>query len=129
VLPDGLMYGRTPVGEAGALVREQAARRIALDIYRGCSYDDEPTQAAEYYLRRETGNLSIDGLVRRAAGRGEDGLWRAQFEAAGAAGRPSLRYEVVVEPTPSAFQIAKSCADAALAPVTQHRLVAVRPVE
>lgn len=124
MLPHGLMYGRVPSNEAGALVREHAARRIALDFYRGCSYDDEPVQAADYYLRRETGILSLDGLTCRSAIRQDDGFWRVQFEAAE---RPGACFEVVVEPAPSAFQIAKSCADAALAPVTQHRLVELRP--
>jgi hypothetical protein len=124
-LPSGLIYGRVPSSEARALVRAEAGRRIALDFYRGCSYDDEPVQAAEYYLRRETGILGIDALPRLSAVRQSDGRWQVQFRIAD---QPGVCFEVVIEPAPSAFQIAKSCAETALAPVTQHHLVELRRV-
>ena len=122
-LPHGLIYGRVPSNKAAALAHDQSQRRIALDFYRGCSYDDEPVQAAEYYLRRETGILGIDALARLAVVRQGDGRWRAQFEALH---EPGVRYEVIVESAPSTFAIAKSCADESSKPVAQHHLVGLR---
>ena len=55
-LPDGLMYGRLRAEHGDAFAAAQYAGEVGdLDLFRGrCSYD-RPTQAAEIFLRRRTG--------------------------------------------------------------------------
>ena len=62
-LPDGLMYGRLRAEHGEAFVTALQGRKLGhLDLFRGrCEYD-RPTQAAEIFLRRRTGERAVDGL-------------------------------------------------------------------
>jgi hypothetical protein len=61
-LPEGIYYGRVDLNDVKMIVDEHEAGRIHLDNFRGrCGYD-APVQAAEYYVRRESGILEIDAL-------------------------------------------------------------------
>lgn len=79
-LPSGLMYGRLGPRDAPAFVAAQQAREIGeLDHFRGrCAYD-QPTQAAEIFLRRRSGERSIDALDWLGTSAAGDSGWEARF--------------------------------------------------
>lgn len=62
-LPDGLMYGRVRAEDAEAFANASKKRQVAnLDLFRGrCAYD-QPAQAAEIFLRKRSGERSIDAF-------------------------------------------------------------------
>lgn len=62
-LPDGLMYGRMRAEHADAFVAARHADELGdLALFRGrCAYD-RPTQAAEIFLRRRSGEKSVNAF-------------------------------------------------------------------
>ena len=62
-LPHGLYYGRIRVGEAAEKIMEDyRCGQINLRSLRGRTCYDKDVQAAEYFLRRETGNTGLSGF-------------------------------------------------------------------
>jgi hypothetical protein len=103
--PHGLFYARVSE-EAGARVAAEYARgRIVLENFRGRACFAHPVQAAEYFVRAETGRVGLDDL--RLAGRERAGAltWRVRFvEAAG-----GKVYEATVTSRASEFQNFITC--------------------
>lgn len=63
-LPHGVVYGRVREGMvAEHLIDEFEHGKIKLPSYRGRSCHSYEVQAAEYYLRKETGITDIPGLI------------------------------------------------------------------
>ena len=63
-LPHGLVYGRVREGRvAESLIKEYEDGKTDLSSYRGRSCHTGEVQAAEYYLRKETGIAEISDLV------------------------------------------------------------------
>lgn len=62
-LPEGLYYGRVDREAAGGVLDEHLARRIQLAHYRGRSIYTFPVQAAERWIREQTGLTGIDDLA------------------------------------------------------------------
>jgi Sucrase/ferredoxin-like len=58
--PHGLYFGRVDPAGAGAVVDAYRRGEIDLDHYRGRAGDPFVVQAAEYFLRRDTGLIGID---------------------------------------------------------------------
>ena len=72
-LPHGLYFGRLGPDEAASVVAEYEAGRIGLDHFRGRAGDPFAVQAAEYFLRRETGLVGIDDVTPVSRERGRVG--------------------------------------------------------
>lgn len=79
-LPDGFMYGRVRPEHGDRVAAALRARELAdLDLLRGrCSYD-RPTQAAEVFARRRTGEVSIDGFEWLETTANGAEAWTARF--------------------------------------------------
>ncbi len=78
-LPHGIYYGR--VGEkhdVDPIVEASGRGEIYLPNYRGRSCYNFVVQAAEYFIRERTGNVSIDGLEFLGIRQGQ-GHWRTTF--------------------------------------------------
>ena len=60
--PDGLYYGRVEGSDVLGLMEGFTNRNISLEHFRGRSSFLFPVQAAEYFVRRETGLLGLDDL-------------------------------------------------------------------
>ncbi len=60
--PHGIYYGRVGPGEVKSLMSDYARGTISLEHYRGRCCLPFPLQAAEYFLRRETGLVGIDDV-------------------------------------------------------------------
>jgi hypothetical protein len=62
VFPYGLYYGRVTPEDVPELIRRSEAGQIWLPGYRGRSCWPRSVQVAEYFLRRETGEMGIDAF-------------------------------------------------------------------
>ncbi len=117
-LPHALSYGRAAPDEVETLVDAYRRGEVVLDRYRGRTSYPPPAQAAEYYLRLETGITAINDLqlvdVQPLAG----DEWLIRLEVAGGAVH-ALR----VASEPLLNPIYTSCADAAPGPGSTFRLV------
>jgi hypothetical protein len=81
-LPEGLYYGRVDRESAGAVLDEHLARRISMPSYRGRSIYTFAVQAAERFVREQSGLLGIDDLVLERVER-RDGFSDVTFTAGG----------------------------------------------
>jgi len=78
-LPEGVCYGRAYPGDAENLIAEHRAGRIDLDHYRGRAGYDAPVQAAEYFLRQQTGNVDMGGLQFQNMEKLGDNQWTVEL--------------------------------------------------
>ncbi len=66
-LPHGLVYGRIRDGKvAESIIKEYENGNINLQSYRGRSCFPPQVQAAEYYMRNETGNIDINDIALKS---------------------------------------------------------------
>jgi hypothetical protein len=75
--PHGVYYGHVTPADVSAIVGAYARGDVYLDNYRGrCCYS-RTVQAAEYFLRRQTGRLGFDKFHYEGAVK--DGAWTVRF--------------------------------------------------
>ncbi len=118
VLPWGLCFGRLQPGEAAGVVDTCRAGEIDLQNYRGRTCYAEPVQAAEYYLRLETGQRRL-GAFRLVWAEQVSALeWEVVFAETGKS--VSHRLSITIER--SQQMIYQSCKPDKAAPVTHYRL-------
>jgi len=117
-LPTGTVYGRLRPEMVPMVLKDQRAGQIHLDYYRGCSYYEEPVQAAEYFLRSQLDERRITALSPTQVEQIAETRWRVAF----ASGDHSP-HQVSVEQFQSAFDVSRSCVDipGKSAPVPQFR--------
>ena len=79
-LPHSINYGLLSP-EQVALAAETYRQGLIYDLdhYRGRTTDSPVVQAAEYFLRRATGNLRIADLVFQSAEQVADDQWQVSF--------------------------------------------------
>jgi len=79
-LPDGLMYGRLRPEHADSFVSALHADEVGdLDSFRGRTEYDQPTQAAEIFLRRELELRHSRGLQWLGTDEDGDAAWVVRF--------------------------------------------------
>jgi hypothetical protein len=117
-LPHGLCYGRIKAGDVAALLADFQRQQIVLEHYRGLSYYDEPVQAADYYLRRQTGNRTL-AAFRLVSVRQDGEWWSVQWQASQA----GQRYEIQIRQALSPFEIYKNSAEQETTRVPQYHLI------
>lgn len=76
--PHGVYYGRVGAADVAALMDAYVRGMLSLDHFRGRSCHPFAVQAAEYFVRRATANLAVDGVSLDDAVRDGDTL-RATF--------------------------------------------------
>ena len=77
--PHGLYYGRADHHQAQNLMDKYQQNQIQLENYRGRSSYPPEVQAAEYYLREKTGNLSIEAFNLKSLEEAGDNRWKICF--------------------------------------------------
>ncbi len=93
-LPDGLMYGRLRADHGDAFAAAQYAGEIGdLDLLRGRCEHDRPTQAAEIFLRRRTGERGVGALEWIATTPDGESTWVVRFRAESGEQRVKVRME------------------------------------
>jgi hypothetical protein len=121
-LPSGVGYGYLDPEDAPELAAACRENRIDLAHLRGRSCFPVVVQAAEYYLRRETGQLDLPGFRLIAAEAG--GLvWSVRFESLA----DGQHYAVRLGVDPAALEVYASSGATTPEMVDQYRLLACVP--
>lgn len=83
--PHGLFYAHVTPDAGREIISEygQEERRLVLEGYRGRTCYSYPVQAAEFFIRRETGIAAIDELRYRRRERTGEKSWLVKFSEAG----------------------------------------------
>jgi hypothetical protein len=113
--PHGLYFGRIDPGEAEALTGAYQGGQILLPNFRGRACYPAEVQAAEFFLRTETGDLQVDSYRLESNEPSGPGAWEIRFRAR--TGETVYRLDVDSEPAPG--RIYESCT--AAEPVVQTR--------
>jgi hypothetical protein len=81
--PHGLFYAHVLADAGRRIIEEYERRQLILDGYRGRACYSYPVQAAEFFIRTETGINALDGLRYRRHERTGDRSWRVVFTGTG----------------------------------------------
>ncbi|HYE65716.1 MAG TPA: sucrase ferredoxin [Pyrinomonadaceae bacterium] len=103
--PHGLFYAHVTEGAGQRIITEYEQRRLALENYRGRACYSYAIQAAEYFIRAESGLTMLDELRHVDCQRLDEKAWRVKFIAPGQ-GRV---YEAEVTGRMSEFQNFITC--------------------
>ncbi len=122
ILPEGICYGRLTPADAARVIEMYRRGEIDLDVYRGRSTYDEPVQAADYFLRSQTGLVGLRDFRLESVQQSDEETWIVQF-ASQAGGKTHL---VHVRQDKHGVQTYKNSADANPIQVPQYRLVEIR---
>jgi hypothetical protein len=104
-LPHGLFYAHVTETTARAIIEEYREGRIVLDKYRGRACYSHPVQAAEFFVRCETGITGVEDLSYVGTERVEEKNWRVRFDHA----KSESVYEADVKTRVSEFQNFITC--------------------
>ncbi len=106
-LPHGLVYGRVREGKAAQeLIKRFERGEVDITSYRGRSSHSSEVQAAEYYLRKETGISEISELVFKNA-KNSDKKHNIKFLAQS----DKTVHKIKLRMDKNAIKIIKSCGD------------------
>lgn len=119
--PEGVFYGRLATADLPDLVRRCRDGRLSLPHYRGRSCYPFDVQAAESFVRRETGIDRVHGLAFARRRRLSHDRVRVTFQALS----PPALHVAEVERHPSAFTLRPTCRAASVRAVPQYRLLAL----
>lgn len=116
--PHGVYYGRVFPADLEKLATAYRAGHVNPAFYRGRAGDTIPAQAAEYFVRRETGLTALDALYLDATQPLPDGGWQVGFIT-----RDGARHTVILAKDDSDFGVFLSCTDDEVCAVPQYKLV------
>ena len=118
VFPYGILHGRLMPEEVRSFVEGYRQGKMNLEHYRGRTCYPKPAQAAEYFLRKETGELGVEDFrLIKSSSIAED-LWQVTF---GDAARKK-HYQVQVRRVVSDRQYLPGCRDEVTKPVIDFEL-------
>jgi hypothetical protein len=123
-LPHGLYYGRVREGKrAEEIIDEYKNGNIDIRSYRGRSCYSPPAQAAEYFLRKETGITEIAAFFLKHI-KEADGEIKVEFLSV----FEEKIFEVSLRKLDSTLRILKSCGDRERSFIPQFRLLSIGAV-
>ncbi|GJM16501.1 MAG: hypothetical protein DHS20C13_18280 [Thermodesulfobacteriota bacterium] len=106
-LPHGLVYGRVREGKvAEQLIKQYESGEVNLTSYRGRSCHSSEVQAAEYYLRKETGITEISNLSFKSS-KNNDKKYNIKFVSP----LDEAVYRIKLRQDKNAVKIIKSCGE------------------
>jgi hypothetical protein len=118
--PHGVYYGRVAPDEVAELMDAYADGKISLSHYRGrCAYPFA-VQAAEYFVRRETGVTRVHDVTLVGSERDGDRA-HARFELAG-----GVRADVEIEIARGSERYRLTCSAQRELPIPHYKLVGLR---
>jgi hypothetical protein len=117
--PAGVCYGRVSPRQVEALLLAGQRGEVYLEGYRGRACYPEPVQAAEYFLRQQTGERGIFSFHWIDSQESGTNHWLVRFRQS-ATGQEH-RLEIVKET--ASFQVYLSCGDDAAVSAEQYRLL------
>jgi hypothetical protein len=124
--PHGLFYARVTEESGRRIIDEYARGRVVLENYRGRACYPHLIQAAEFFVRRESGLVGVEDLrLRGAAPREGDSARRVRFETVA---DPPAVHEALVSWGDSLFRNFVTCHADEEKCVTQYALGEYRVV-
>ncbi|MBV9209080.1 MAG: hypothetical protein JOZ52_00550 [Acidobacteria bacterium] len=124
-LPHGLFYAHVAEESGRKVMSEYRAGRLVLEKYRGRACYSHPAQAAEYFIRTETGLTGVNALRHTRTQHVERNHWRVRF-----IHQPEEKiYEADVRVRMSEFQSLITCHATEEKAVPQFVLNSLREVE
>ncbi len=120
-LPYGLFFGRLDSLSAKEVVTALQRGELDLNHYRGRACYAPPAQAAEYYLRRQTGRLEVDAFCLVQVEQTSDQEWRLVFSAT----QTSAHYVLEVRRQVSDVSFFQSCRQDKLSPLVNYQLLSL----
>jgi hypothetical protein len=116
--PHGLFYAHVTEDGGRVIIDEYRQRRMVLDEYRGRACYSFPVQAAEFFVRRETGLLGLDALQYLDQERLGETLWRVRFKTKAG----GVVHQARVASIFSEFQTFITCQSTEEKSITQYQL-------
>ncbi len=116
--PHGLFYAHTTAETCKIIVDEYEQGRLVLEKYRGRACYSSPVQAAEFFVRAESGIADLDELHHLACERVNEDSWRARFVGSS----EEKIYEATISRVMSAFQSYSTCQSIEEKSVAQYLL-------
>ena len=120
-LPDGLFFGRLDPPSTVEVVAGLQRGELPLNHFRGRACYAKPAQAAEYYLRRQTGLLGSRAFQLLTVEQTSERQWRVAFAEAGS----TARYELEIQQQVHAESFFQSCRQDKLSPLVTHQLLSL----
>lgn len=118
-LPHGIYHGRVTPENAVAAIDAYRRGELHLETYRGRACYAKPVQAAEFYLRSETGIVDLDGLALQTAVQTGPDRWEIRF--AETRGGQGHTVAIAAETVPGLAYL--NCTDSEPSAVTQYHRV------
>jgi len=123
-LPHGIYYGRVPLVKAYWIADRYVGSQLTLDYYRGRAAYPAPVQAAERFLRLETGEHGIGAYSLEAFSSRAEDQWEVSFLGT----QDHTAYQVLIESSLTGAEIFESCnAPSERKPVKEFRLL--KPIQ
>ena len=117
-MPYGIYYGRVDLGSVSELIEDAKNRHIRIENYRGrCCYSRE-VQAAEYFLRDNTGISDLNSIRFNGAKRSGSDI-SVEFHSV----TDEIVYQIQVQEDKDSLMTLTSCKDEEKSLVTQYRFV------
>jgi hypothetical protein len=116
-LPHAITYGRVRPDSAAALIDAYRAGHMVPESYRGRACYPKVAQAAEYYLRQETGVTGLEAFHFAGAERFSGDEWEVRFIPAEGGAAHSVR---MIE---ESIQVIANCGDQVPETYSQYRRV------
>lgn len=113
--PHGLFYAHMTVDAAREVASRYEQKQMVLEKFRGRACYSYPVQAAEFFIRKETGITGISELRHLSNERLDDNAWRVRFITTG----DSKTHEAVIIRRASDFHNYITCSDVEQKSVTQ----------
>lgn len=123
-LPYGIYYGRVRENDVGDIITECKNQNICLGIYRGRSCYSADAQAAEYFLRTNTGIRKILGLRLKEINKPDKDNSLVKFISE----LDEKVHLVHMQKNPSAIQNYTSCNDDEQSTIAQYRFIEYKTV-
>ncbi|MDT7542360.1 MAG: hypothetical protein QOE33_2264 [Acidobacteriota bacterium] len=102
--PHGIFYGHVGEESAAQIGEEYARGRVRIENFRGRACLSHPAQAAECFVRAETGLVGLDDLALASTRRAGELTWRVRFD-----GPDKKVYEARVTNRVSEFRTFVTC--------------------
>lgn len=116
-LPHALSYGRVAPEDAPDLVQSYRDDRILLRRFRGRTIYDRPLQAADHFVRQETGQMGIAAFQPQGIEHEHD-RWQITMTAAG-----GVRHRLLIEARRYDHLVYKTCFSKEPSPVEHFHLL------
>ena len=119
--PYGLYFGRMHPDHVKQVAARCLEGQLSMGYYRGRAEYREPLQAAEIYLRQQTGRLDIDAFHFSGLDNPEADLWLVHFTEQ-SNGR---QYQLALHLEKTGGKVLQSCGEENPAPIKLYRLVSM----